>query len=75
MCLFGSKTVFLGQKVEYNMAYIAYYIELNLQVCKMRKNDPFDAEIANMSQTKIFMASFALAERHPATLFIRSMLD
>ena len=31
--LFGSKTVFLGQEVHYNMAYITYYTELNLQIC------------------------------------------
>ena len=31
--LFGSKTVFLGQKVRYYMLYIAYYTELNLQIC------------------------------------------
>ena len=28
-CLFGSKTVFLGQEVHYYMVYIAYYTELN----------------------------------------------
>ena len=32
-CLFGSKTVFLGQKVHYYMVYIAYFIELILQIC------------------------------------------
>ena len=31
--LFGSKTVFLGQEVHYYMVYLAYYTELNLQVC------------------------------------------
>ena len=30
---FGSKTVFLWQKVHYNMVYIAYYTELNWQIC------------------------------------------
>ena len=28
-CLFGSKTVFLGQEVHYYMVYIAYLTELN----------------------------------------------
>ena len=32
-CLFGSKTVFLGQEVHYYMVYIAYFTELNLQIC------------------------------------------
>ena len=32
-CLFGSKTVFLGQEVHFYMVYIAYFIELNLQIC------------------------------------------
>ena len=31
MCLFGSKTVFLGQEVHNYMVYIEYYTELNLQ--------------------------------------------
>ena len=32
-CLFGSKTVFLGQEVHYDMVYIAYFSELILQIC------------------------------------------
>ena len=32
-CLFESKTVFLGQEVHYYMVYIAYFTELNLQIC------------------------------------------
>ena len=32
-CLFGSKTVFLGQEVHYYMIYIAYFTGLNLQIC------------------------------------------
>ena len=32
-CLFGSKTVFLGQEVHYYMIYIAYFTELILQIC------------------------------------------
>ena len=32
-CLFGSKTVFLGQEVHYYMVYIAYFSELILQIC------------------------------------------
>ena len=30
---FGSKTAFLGQEVHYYMVYIAYFTELNLQIC------------------------------------------
>ena len=32
-CLFGSKTVFLGQEMHYFMVYIAYFTELILQIC------------------------------------------
>ena len=32
-CLFGSKTVFLGQEVHYHMVCIAYFTELILQIC------------------------------------------
>ena len=32
-CLFGSKTMFLGQEVHYNMVYIAYFTKLILQIC------------------------------------------
>ena len=32
-CLFGSKTVFLGQEVHYCMVYDAYFTELILQIC------------------------------------------
>ena len=31
--LFGTTTVFLGQEVHYYIVYIAYYTELNLQIC------------------------------------------
>ena len=31
-CIFGSKTVFLGQDVHYYMVYIAYFTELTLQI-------------------------------------------
>ena len=37
-CLFGSKTVFLGQEVHYNMVYIAHFSELNLQICDYEQN-------------------------------------
>ena len=31
--LFGVKIVFLGQEVHYVMVYIAYYTEINVQIC------------------------------------------
>ena len=31
--VFWLKTVFFRQEVHYNMVYIAYYTELNLQIC------------------------------------------
>ena len=32
-CYFGSKTVSLGQEVLYYLVYIAYFTELDLQIC------------------------------------------
>ena len=32
-CLFGSKTMFLGQEEHYDMVYIAYFTELILHFC------------------------------------------
>ena len=32
-CLFGSKTVFIGQEVHFYMVYIANYNEFDLQIC------------------------------------------
>ena len=32
-CLFGSKTVFLGEEEHYYVIYIAYFTELSLQIC------------------------------------------
>ena len=31
-CLFGSKTVFVGQEVHYYMVYIGYFTELNTKI-------------------------------------------
>ena len=61
------KTVFLGQEVHYFMVYIAYYAELNLQIC----NYAFVAKIVNTRLTKI-MAIFALAERLPTSATLRN---
>ena len=45
------------------MVYIAYYTELNLQICNYAQKDAFVAKIVNMRLTKTFMVIFALAER------------
>ena len=37
-CLFGSKTVFLGQEVHYNMVFIANCAELNVKICNYAQN-------------------------------------
>ena len=68
---FGSKTVFLRQEVKYYMVYIAYYTELNLQICNYAKKQRICRKIVNTRLPKICMAIFALAERLPtsATLF------
>ena len=70
-CLFGSKTVFLGQEVHYYMVYMAYFTELNLKIWDYAQNDAFVAKIVITRLTKGFMAIFAPAESlpSPATLF------
>ena len=59
--------MFPGQEVHYYMVYIAYYTELNLQIC----DDAFVAKIVNTRLTKN-MASFALAERLPTSATLRN---
>ena len=49
------------------MVYIAYFTELNLQICDYAQNDAFVAKIANTHLTKIFMAIFAPYERLPSS--------
>ena len=66
-CLFESKTVFIGKEVHYYMVYIAYFTELNLQICHNTQSDAFVAKIVNMRLTKIFMAIFAPDERLPSS--------
>ena len=57
------KTVPLWQEVHYYMVYIAYYTDLNLQIC----NYAFVAKIVNTRLTKVFMAIFAFDERLPTS--------
>ena len=58
-CLFGSKTVSLGQEVHYYMVCIAYFTELILHISDYPLNDAFDAKIVHTRLTKIFIAIFA----------------
>ena len=62
---FGS--VFLGQEVHYYMVYIAYYTELNLQICNYVQKRCICRELTNTRLTKVFVASFALVERLPTS--------
>ena len=66
---FWVKTVLLGQEVHYYMVYIAYFTELNLQICNYLKNDAFVAKIVNTRLTKIFMTIFAPVETRKAAKF------
>ena len=59
--------VFFGQEVLYYMVYIAYYAELNLQICNYVQKRRICREIANTRLTKVFVASFALVERLPTS--------
>ena len=47
------------------MVYIAYFTELDLQICANK--DAFVAKIVNTRLAKIFMAIFALDERLPSS--------
>merc|ERR1711973_516244 len=49
------------------MVYIAYFTELNLQICDYAQNDAFVAKIVNTRLTNIFMAIFAPDERLPSS--------
>ena len=60
---FWVKLVLLWQEVHYYMVYIAYYTELNLQIC----DDAFVAKIVNTRLTKVFMAIFAPHKRLPSS--------
>ena len=73
-CLLGAKTVFLGQEVHYYTVYIAYFNELNLQICEYAQKRRICREIVNTCLTKIFIAIYAPDERLPssATLLVCS---
>ena len=45
------------------MVCIAYFTQLNLQICDYAQNDVFVAKIVNTRLMKIFMAIFAPDER------------
>ena len=69
---FWVKKVFPGEKVPYYMVHIAYYTELNIQICNYAQNDAFVAKIANTRLTKTFVAIFVLAERLPTSTTLPS---
>ena len=57
-CSFGSKTVFLGQKVAYYMANIALYTELNLQICSYTQKRRICRENSKYVPDEIFCGHF-----------------
>ena len=71
--LFGSKTVFLGQKVHYYVVYIAYHTELNLQICNFVQQRRICCKNSKYAPDETFVASSALKERltNSATLMLR----
>ena len=70
------KTVFFGQEVHYFMVYIAYFTELNLQICDYAQKRRICRENSKYAPDKSFVAIFALAERLPtsATLHIAKVI-
>ena len=70
-CLFGSKTVFLGQEVHYYMVYISYHTESNLQICNYAQKRRICRENSKPALQKIFLPNFALATLfHTKSLYI-----
>ena len=63
----------LGQEVHYYMVYIAYFTELNLQICDYAQNDAFVAKKVNTCLTKVFIAIFALDVRLSASATLHVM--
>ena len=57
-CHFGSKTVFLGQEVHYYMVYIAYFTELNLQICDYAQKQRICRENCKYALDKNFHGHF-----------------
>ena len=66
----GQKSAILGQEVHYYMVYIAFYTELNWQICNYAQKRRICRENSKYTFYEHFMAIFALAERlpTPATL-------
>ena len=64
--LFFSNTVLIGH---YNMVYITYYTESNLQICKCAQKRCVCRENSKYAPDESFVASFALAERLPPMIF------
>ena len=57
-CLLRSKKVFLGQKVHYYMVYIAYFTELNLQICHYAQKRRICRENCKYSNDENFHGHF-----------------
>ena len=70
-CLFGSKTVFLGQEVHYYIVYIAYFTKLNLQICDYAQKRRICREKRKYVLDENFQGHFCLRRKaanfcHPA---------
>ena len=66
----GQKSAILGQEEHYYMVYIAFYTELNWQICNYAQKRRICRGNSKYAFYEHFMAIFALAERlpTPATL-------
>ena len=52
-CFFGSKTVFLGQEMHYNMVCIAYYTEFYVSICNYAQKLRICRKKVNTRSTKV----------------------
>ena len=70
---FGSKTVFLRQEVKYYMVYIAYYTELNLQICNYTQIRRICREKSKYALGESFYGRFCPRSRGPASATLHVM--
>ena len=73
--LFESKTVFLGQEVHYYMVYIAYYTELNWQICNHAQKRRIFRENSKYAPGKNYLAIFASRESLTNSATLPSVQD
>ena len=65
--------MFLGQEVHYYMVYIAYFTELNLQICDYTQKRHICRKNCKYAFDEICMAIFAPDERLPSSATLSAL--